>query len=409
VNGSRPLLAVLVHGIGPQNSTAQYEFLDRLRAATIHRLQDLGRSDLAPRLLVKRADWSHLFNERGGWLAHLFPSHASQWTRARRILTMVLYALVVPVIGAVGTGFGMLRLPPLVFGWVIGTAVGLVAASLAAWFLILPRYPWGHLWTFARGFEANTLSDVVLYGSDAPREEILKVVLDTIEPYLAEAYPIDKASTLTALPVVFVGHSLGTVVVYDILLGTSATTWNKPTAVHRDLAAVNIALAALETAPAVPTTVLAAAAASKRGGVEDAHAALQERKKFLERAKRVQDIVCPVGMATMGSPISLFLFRKPSLLDSTDLWTEACPAAFAQAGALETSAGMLRWRWQNFWHSADFVAHHLEPLFNRGYPAAPAPGQAPMKFVEDVKAREPISAHSTYWTNPALLSASRRS
>lgn len=395
MNGSHPLLVVLIHGIGPQNARAQYEFLDRLREATVRRLQYMGRGELAPRLVVRRADWSHLFPERGAWLAHLFTDHASWWTRCKRIAVIVLFALIAPVIVALGTGRGMLQLPPPVLGWVVGTAAGLVAATLATWFIILPRFPWGHLWTFGRGFEANSLSDVILYGSDAPREEILRVVLDEIEPYLTEAYSIDKTGTLTALPVIFVGHSLGTVVAYDILLGTSALSRQEATAVHRDLAAIE-RLEALPMARSDRGTTPTAAPQGERRTEADP---LEERKAFLVRAKRVQDTVYPVGMITMGSPIALFLFRKPPLLDDTNLWTKACPAAFTQNGALETPVGSLRWRWQNFWHSADFVAHRLEPLFNNGYPAT--------KFVEDVKtsawAREPISAHSTYWTNPTIL------
>lgn len=398
MNGSHPLLVVLIHGIGPQNARAQYEFLDRLREATVRRLQNMGRGELAPRLVVKRADWSHLFPERRAWLAHLFTDHASWWTRCKRIVVIVLFALAAPVIVALGTGRGMLQFSPPVLGWVVGTAAGLVAAILATWFIILPRFPWGHLWTFGRGFEANSLSDVILYGSNAPREEILKVVLDKIEPYLTEAYSIDKAGTLTALPVIFVGHSLGTVVAYDILLGTSALSRQEETAVHRDLATIETALEAVPMARADQGTLTAAPLGERRTEV-DPQPALQEKKAFLVRAKRVQDAVYPVGLVTMGSPIALFLFRKPPLLDDTNLWTKACPAAFAQNGALDTPVGTLRWRWQNFWHSADFVAHRLEPLFNTGYPAT--------KFVEDVKtsawAREPISAHSTYWTNPTIL------
>ncbi len=99
----------------------------------------------------------------------------------------------------------------------------------------------------------------------------------------------------------------------------------------------------------------------------------------------------------------LFVFRKPSLLVRRNLWEEACPVAFQPSGFV----GTLRWRWQNFWHPSDLIAHRLEPLFNDGYPQQPSPAHPRLKFVEDVKswawARGPISAHSTYWTNPRVL------
>lgn len=140
---------------------------------------------------------------------------------------------------------------------------------------------------------------------------------------------------------------------------------------------------------------------------EEEQAVLQDKKAFLERAQRVQDVIYPAGMVTMGSPIAIFLFRKPSLLDKTNLWTEACPAAFAQDGTLETPIGPLGWCWLNFWHPADFVAHRLEPLFDTGYPATGTSRRPPSKFVEDVRtrawARGPILAHSTYWTDPSVL------
>jgi hypothetical protein len=409
---AHPLLVVLVHGIGPQDSTAQVGFLDRLRAATAARLAATGRADLAPRLVLTRADWSHLFTERRAWLAHLFPGHAGAGTRCRRILVMLLWALVVPVIATIGAGLGVGTVPPAALGWIVGTAAGFAAAALVAWNGVLPWFPWGHLWTFGRKFEADTVSDLILYESDAPREEILKVVLNVVEPYLGQAYPLDKEGRLTALPVVLVGHSLGTVVAYDVLLGIAARSRHQSPAVERELRAVQAALLASQRGSA-PDPAGASGPSGRGTAAAEPRAVargLHDRLGFLERARRVQDILYPVGMATMGSPIALFLFRKPALLDDTDLWRTACPAAFAQSGALETPAGALRWRWQNFWHPSDFVAHRLEPLFNTGYPMAgpaSAPAGAGSKFVEDVKtsawARSPVSAHSTYWTNPAVL------
>ena len=399
MNVSHPLVVILVHGIGPQNAPAQYEFLDRLEKATVERLAHLGQAQRASRLVMERADWSALFPERQAWLMTLFPSHASWWTRLKRALGMLLPALIVPVvIVALGTASGTQSVRPPVLGWFVGTVVGLVVAVLAGWFIILPNFPWGHLWTFGRRFEADSVSDIILYGSDGPRQQILDVVLNKLQPHLPQKYSIAKGMQ-ECLPVIFIGHSLGTVVVYDLLLGISARMRNEATAVQRELMTVNHELQTSAGAPAVPGLN------AETGGEEmDARrSSLQLRKVFLQRAKQIEDDVCPLGMVTMGSPIALFVFRKPSLLDRKNLWEEACPAAFQPNGFL----GTLRWRWQNFWHPSDFVAHRLEALFNEGYPGQRSPAPTGLKFVEDVKtrarAREPISAHSTYWTNPAIL------
>lgn len=399
VNVSHPLVVILVHGIGPQNAPEQYAFLDRLEKATVERLAQLGQAQRASRLVMERADWSALFPQRQAWLMTLFPSHASRWTRLKRALGMLLPALIVPVvIVAVGTASGMHSLRPPVLGWFVGTFVGLVVAALAGWFIILPNFPWGHLWTFGRRFEADSVSDIILYGSDGPRQQILDVVLNKLQKHLPEKYSLAKGMQ-ECLPVIFIGHSLGTVVVYDLLLGIGARMRNEETAVQRQLMTVTRELQTSAGAPIAPGPNV------ETGGkeVEARRSALQQRKVFLQRAKQIEDNVCPLGMITMGSPIALFVFRKPSLLDRKNLWEEACPAAFQPSGFL----GTLRWRWQNFWHPSDFVAHRLEALFNEGYPTRRSPAAPRLKFVEDVKtrawARGPISAHSTYWTNPAIL------
>ena len=242
------------------------------------------------------------------------------------------------------------------------------------------------------------MSDIILYGSDGPRQQILDVVLNKLQPHLPEKYSIAKGMP-ECLPVIFIGHSLGTVVVYDLLLGISARMRNEATALQRQLMTVTHELQASEGAPAAPGLNVG----TGRKEVEARRSALQQRMAFLQRAKQIEDDVYPLAMITMGSPIALFVFRKPSLLDRKNLWEEACPAAFQPTGFL----GTLRWRWQNFWHPSDFVAHRLEALFNEGYPGQRSPAPTRLKFVEDVKtrawAREPISAHSTYWTNPAIL------
>jgi hypothetical protein len=399
VRVSRPLVVILVHGIGPQNAPAQYDFLTRLQQATEEHLARRGQAERASRLVMERADWSHLFPERHAWLTTLFPSQARRGVRLERILWMLFVAVVVPVIiVALGTAGGMASVRPAALGWLIGLGIGLAAALLAGWFVILPGFPWGHLWTFLRGFEADTASDVIMYGSDDPRRQILEVVLDKLGPHLPEKYALAPGMG-ECVPVLFIGHSLGTVVVYDLLLGISARMRGRATAVQRQLATVDHQLQDLSSSPPAPRASLA----DDGDDVAIRRVALEQRRVFLQRAMQIEDEVCPLGMVTMGSPIALFVFRKPSLLDHTNLWEEACPVPFQTDGFL----GALRWRWQNFWHPSDPVAHRLEPLFNAGYPPGPSPARPHVKFVEDVKswawAREPLSAHSTYWTNPAVL------
>lgn len=396
---SRPLVVLLVHGIGPQNAPAQYDFLNRLERATAERLAHLGQAERASRLVMERADWSHLFPERRAWLTTLFASQSSRWTRLQRVLWMLVMSVILPVlIVALGTGGGMGSVRPPVLGWLLGTGVGLGVALLAVWFIILPVFPWGHLWTFGRRFEADSVSDVILYGSDGPRQQILELVLNKLQPHLAEKYALARG-TEECLPVLFIGHSLGSVVVYDLLLGVSARMRGQATAVEHQLTTVDHQLQDLATAPAA----LRAGAGDAGEDVAVRRVTLQHRKVFLQRAKQIEEDVYPLGMVTMGSPIALFVFRKPSLLDRKNLWEEACPVAFQTSGFL----GTLRWRWQNFWHPSDLVAHRLQPLFNEGYPRQPPPTLSRQKFVEDIKswawARGPISAHSTYWTNPAVL------
>ncbi len=373
------VFVVLVHGIGPQNAPAQYAFLDNLKTATAEHLARRGQQGLITQLCTLRADWSHLFAQyQQAWLHTLFPDHATPAIRRRRLLKVLGYGLSVPILVALGAGYGVLKLP-VAPGWILGTLAGLVAAAVIGRFLILPYFPWGNLWTMGRSFEANTVSDVILYESDGPRQQILDVVATQLAPHFSEAYPCLEGDERTYLPVVFVGHSLGTVVVYDLLLGISARARGITTAVDRELAVVERNL----TARMEPDKN-------------------SSRMAFLKQMQSIHDIVYPVGMITLGSPIALFLFRKPTVAARNDLWREACPIGFRTSGTVKTRTGSaLRWRWQNFWHASDFVAHRLAPLFNVGYPGVPG------QFVEDertyARAGGPISAHSTYWTERAVL------
>jgi hypothetical protein len=373
------LFLILVHGIGPQNVSNQDVFLQHVRTATEKYLARFGKQGRSDQLCTLRADWSHLFtNQQQTWLHTLFPDHAMPSVRRWRFLKILGYVAVIPLIVAVGAGYGVHGLPPIP-GWVLGTLAGLLVAALIEWFVILPRFPWGHIWTMGRPFEAGTVSDVILYQSDDPRQKILDVVYAQLAPYFSEAYAFIDGDAKPYLPVVLVGHSLGTIVVYDLLLGISARAKHAKTAVEREL----------ETA---------------RHKVEigvdpDKNAA---RLAFLKRMQSIQEVVYPVGMITLGSPIALFLFRKPDLATRDNLWKDACPPAFSANGVVKTHTGRdLCWRWQNFWHASDFVAHRLSPLFNAGYPGRD------YKFVDDERtysrARDPVSAHATYWTEWKVL------
>ncbi|GEM_PF-5017707 len=369
----RPLVFLLVHGIGPQNAPFQEDFLCAVRKATRRHLERHQQPALLERLVMVRADWSHLYkDERCDWLSTLYPEHARPLVVLRRKLRMLARIVALAMLPAAGVGAGVALAHTVVAAlWLgaLGAAAGLLAAYAAARAVVLPRFPWGDLWTMGRSFEANTISDIVLYESDGPREAITRTVLDALGPVLAEAYPVARADDRPCLPVVLAGHSLGTVIVYDALLATTARARGAPTRAQRELR-------------------------------EDGPGLAEARRRYLERLRDAHEVLCPVGMATMGSPIALFLFRKPEVLRQRNLWTLACPPPFAETGAMTTAAGAsLRWRWQNFWHAADFVAHRLGPVFNEGYPGG--------RFVEDVRVRppapDPIDAHSTYWTDRTVV------
>lgn len=390
MNGVRPLLVLLVPGIGPADPPVGEAFLARLRAEVTRRLDGIGQPGLAARLIMDQAEWTPLFKHgQCAWLKTLFHDQARRWTRVRRVLVMLGMVLVVPAIIAFGTGEGMAHLGASWWSGVAGTLVGLIVAGVAAWYGILPLFPWGHLLAFGRPFEAFYISDIIVYGSKQPRQQIDDVVLTTLERHVPRKYDVIPGDS-DRLPVIFIGHSLGAVVVYDLLLGTSARMNRaKTTAVQRELCAIKRQLRD-------------SAGTAAEGAGSGPQEALHARQAFLERADRIENTLFPVGMVTMGSPIALFLFRKPSIVDRTDLWKEACPKPFGESGCV----GGLRWRWQNFWHSSDLVAHRVEPLFNDGYPVHPSPDGG-ARFVEDVKTaaptRDPLSAHQTYWTDPAVL------
>ena len=117
----------------------------------------------------------------------------------------------------------------------------------------------------------------------------------------------------------------------------------------------------------------------------------------------------PVGMVSFGSPIALFLFRNYQQLGGqhgpkskpNDLWRFACPPSFRRDGQWQG----ITWRWQNFWHAADFVGHRLSPLYAQGYPTQPSDQAEP--FVRDVRMKHlvshPVDAHMSYWQSRCMV------
>ncbi len=376
------LVFLLVHGIGPQGKDLHRPFLDKVYQETQRHLRRAGRGDLADgladRLAAVPADWSDLFTTpKGTWLQRLFKEPTDFMAKIRRALR-VLWAIVQPFLvftlvvwGLLGSGhpFWSAPLPAAAAGF----------AAMLAWVWLWESYlfPWGDLWSLGRPFEANSLSDIILYESDTPRQEIIEKVLDALGPYVPGPTKV-TADPRTRLSVVLAGHSLGSVIVYDMLLAIAAKGLGITTAIEEELNA----LGALE----------------KPSGLSPEQT---ERKAFLKRAFDVIHALRPLGVITLGSPIAVFLFRKPEAAVGRSDWQYACPPEFRDRG--ETQG--LRWRWRNFWHPSDMVAHRLEPLFNQGFP--PGDLDSGKKFVEDVKIqppiRDPVSAHASYWDHRTVI------
>lgn len=426
---NHPLVVLLVHGVGRPDVPAMEKFEQRIKAATKLRLPS-GQQSLVDRLQFCTPNWGAQFDdERGEWLRGLFPEstlEGSKWSRIRSLARLAAWAtgvmLLVTAFHALifGAYFivalkvaievavtlllfcGVLWIfPQPLMGWAVGVPLAiitvyeyLVPAQLAFAWLILAAviagvlialgalwlFPWGDTYSLARTFEAFNVADVVLYGSDAPQERIWEKVVDSLDDCLGHEYVIKKGDQGKYLPAIFIGHSLGSVIAYDLLLGIAAMTKNpsKPAAT-RELTRMRRAN------NAVP---------------EEEQARFTARKRVLEKIVRVQNVVRPLGMVTMGSPISLFLFRKPALAKRRNLWSEALPGIFDLTGIFATPTNHeMRWRWQNFWHPADFVAHRIGPFFNTGYQGG--------TFVTDTRitpmVRSAIHAHGSYQTHPRVM------
>lgn len=381
------LIVYVVHGMGLNNPVRTAAFCGALLRQAELEARRRGRDFALTDLLIGYAEWSAVHQaEAAQWLRNNYP-HYDPETAARRprrswgtrllaflILMQMLFALLCLLVHrALPEAASLQRLGLLALAAVL---VPLLLLGLAVWLAKCLRLPWGDLWHAARGFEAESLADLIVYQSATGRQAITGCVLDGLKGLLRQA-GVQLGQGASGIPVLLIGHSLGSVVCYDLLCGVSAAASGGSRA-QRELAALRAQTAALKA----PT--------EEQAG----------RLSLLSDVVALQQELRPVGFVSMGSPISLFAFRKPALAGRADMWREALPPEFAgnSPGSSALRPG-LRWRWLNFWHSSDFVAHRLERMFNQDWPAG--------KFVEDVRSTAasagPIGAHASYWNDRAVL------
>lgn len=255
--------------------------------------------------------------------------------------------------------------------------------ALNKWVLRLVR--WGDAFSLMRGFEAQSVSDLWIYSNEKHKERIFERILDTLKLDLRQAGVDGGSDELDGMTVILSGHSLGSVIAADLLryfvdfkVAQSGPDGTRHTALHN---------------------------------TADFRRARRAFLSLLAQDSRFTRMRV-VGMFTYGSPIALFLFRNlnklvstcSGLLDCSVLFRALCPPEFSGAPpakdneeAPTAETGCPGWRWLNFWHYNDFVAHRLEALLN--------PGGTPQfrqgKFVEDkgmnYASAGPISAHSGYF------------
>lgn len=402
------LVLALVHGIGPQPSDLHRKFMSDVWAETEACLRRNGHENLANtlanRLVAVRANWSTLYmTEQGDWLTHFSPRIKADSRRAIRaavwaaLWRLILY-LVAGSIVYVATGKIVSHLPGVPWNrWVLSALAGLVVMLLEEWLWGAYRFPWGSLWMVGRGFEAFTLSDIILYGSPDPQRRIDDTVLRQIEdslkgPTRPRAIGGDATrSSANRIPVLLAGHSQGSVIVYDLL---------KDAAQNLARAGTSAPERELERLTGEYNSAQATLATRQDPMLSQRVERLQATITYLQRRVNLIQRIYPIGMITFGSPVAVFLFRDPSVARRQDGWQTACPPDFSQTGEYQG----LRWRWQNFWHASDFVAHRLEPFFNAGFPP---PGPRSSKFVDDIKTRRPalhpVEAHSSYWSDHQVV------
>lgn len=422
----KTLVFLLVHGIGAQRPELHKQFLQSVEQAVARELgwilsaagsaASVSLEQLLSQLKFKRADWSGLFTDQEhNWLTTLYwhqPKGLRHTLYVVRIALYVAWCLAAMLAiyglmwyrlaGLAGAGGEAHHLLLCCLKWCIVVLACIAAFMLIWWLLFKYPAPWGRTYALLRGIEATKISDVFLYQGREGRRQIFRKVLAELRPFIAGAQAPPPPPSAPGSPaddprvkVILAGHSLGSVVVYDMLLACRA-------------------YAAQVAGESWPKPALRRAIESLAESDPDA-APDGEREPEPEHVHHLIDLeemlksIAPVGMITFGSPISLFLFRKPGILTDPrnvnykprDLWRYICPSEYRQTG----DWGGVSWRWQNFWHTADVVAHRMEPLFNAGFPlAARSPER---RFVQDIRLRccvgDPIDAHSKYWENEATI------
>ena len=356
------LLILHVHGIGPQMQTRLSDFLHAIRAASRRKIAlpdfrgtgadqpfvatpDAQTAPAAAEAVMPCLHWDDLFGApKQVWGQRLYPQEA----RLHQRLTQQRLVL------------------------------------------------WGDFIHLVRLFEMQEGSDAFIYAaSEEHRQLVFERVFDVLE-HPACLGPL--TGWPDEVPVVFSGHSLGSVIVYDLLRYSSGNAAGSADSVAREL------------------RLLRAADASPRELPQEERERLQRRLKFLERAEQVLRRLRPLGMFTYGSPISLFLFRKLGLWQGRErfaVWDDVCPQEFQQGLESSRTPG-LAWQWRNYWHWFDFVAHRLAPVMNDGYPPSASTvgallrtargrsARAPLQgeFVSDVQCRylagSPMTGHTGY-------------
>jgi hypothetical protein len=341
------LLFPVIHGVGNQNIEMQDSFLsDLVKMTKLKCTPAVVDNHLLPFL----PNWStQYFGESNAWLSllqydaarsRMNNSDLSQWNIKDRDLKDEIWQIsldkardaIYASRPALALAAATAALPDITLVEALGKAA-----------------PWGHVYTLGREFQAHTLSDIIMYVSEDARVEIISRLLESTFDNL-QGIPDD-----TKLYVVFCGHSLGSVIAYDLL--RAIVTWKKEQRLTTEYGADKL---------------------------------LQRHQGISQLLDRLQ----PLGMITFGCPVSFFLFRRPTLIADRKLWSYICPQDKIDYFANNGPAPEVPWFWLNLWHPADFVAHRCEPYFNYGLPAD-------RKFVEDIllpgRYQHGIDAHSSYW------------
>lgn len=202
-----------------------------------------------------------------------------------------------------------------------------------------------------RNFTINFLGDVLIYESPEAGEKIRRRVLDSLRQIRDRAVPHANERDMKN-PQAFVnliGHSLGSVVIFDICY------WVRRAAKYKD------------------------------GQLNEA---ISEPEK--QRLEHYYDSVVGLDIAnfvSFGSPIALFLLGDRYQRLNPEDWV------------IHVKDGG---RWLNFHSDNDLISYRLEPFFR---------GTVAVRYLKDIKLYtgwNPLSAHTGYWTNNKLCDETYR-